>query len=124
MKPTLVFVYNADTGFFNLVADIAHKIFSPATYPCQLCALTHSTFSMYDEWKEYIAALELSLEFLHRDELQQQYGVADVPLPAIFYKAENGRLDVWLDAPTINGCQSLGSLKGLITARLAQPATQ
>ena len=37
---SLLFVYNADSGFFNTLADIGHKLFSPATYPCQLCAIT------------------------------------------------------------------------------------
>ena len=37
--PTLVFVYNADSGVFNALADAAHKIFSPRTYACNLCAL-------------------------------------------------------------------------------------
>ncbi len=27
MKPALVFVYNADGGLFNSLADLAHKIF-------------------------------------------------------------------------------------------------
>ncbi len=49
MKTTnhaLVFVYNADSGLFNTVTGMAHKIFSPGTYECNLCALTYSTFGM------------------------------------------------------------------------------
>jgi hypothetical protein len=41
---SLLFVYNADSGVFNLVTDIAHKIFSPQTYACQLCCITHGNF--------------------------------------------------------------------------------
>lgn len=29
MRPTLIFVYNADSGLFNTVTDIAHKVLSP-----------------------------------------------------------------------------------------------
>ncbi len=28
---TLLFVYNADSGFFNTLADTGHKLFSPTT---------------------------------------------------------------------------------------------
>ncbi len=48
--PTLLFVYNADSGFFNLAADIARKIFSPQTYDCNLCAITHDAFAMKNDW--------------------------------------------------------------------------
>ena len=29
---TLLFVYNADSGLFNTMADIGHKLLSPETY--------------------------------------------------------------------------------------------
>ena len=40
------FVYNADGDVFSLVGDFAHKIFSPKTYNCNLCAITHGNFGM------------------------------------------------------------------------------
>src|SRR5215204_5573782 len=83
-KPKIVFVYNADSGVFNLVSDIAHKIFSPATYACNLCAVTHSNFGMRAEWKEYLDSLENSLEFLHADEFKGKYKLENTKLPAIF----------------------------------------
>ncbi len=72
LKHTLMFVYNADSGMFNTLSDMAHKVFSPRTYSCNLCALTHSTFSMRDEWKEFIESLGVELEFLHRDEFRKR----------------------------------------------------
>ncbi|MBC7930780.1 MAG: hypothetical protein H7Z38_09495, partial [Rubrivivax sp.] len=54
----LVFVYNADSGLFNALTDIAHKAFSPATYQCNLCALTHSTFGMRKGWKRFLETLD------------------------------------------------------------------
>jgi len=68
-EPTLIFVYNADSGVFNLAADIARKIFSPQTFSCNLCAITHSTFGVRDEWRDYLKTLEVPFEFLHADEL-------------------------------------------------------
>ena len=50
----LLFVYNADSGLFNTLTDIAHKMLSPKTYTCNLCAITHGLFSEKEEWKEFI----------------------------------------------------------------------
>jgi hypothetical protein len=52
-----LFVYNADSGLFNLMSDIAHKVFAPATYPCNLCAFTHSPLGMRREWKSFLDSL-------------------------------------------------------------------
>ena len=67
-KTSLVFVYNADSGLFNTMTDIAHKIFSPDTYSCNLCMITHDNLSMRSEWKNFIEQLDIELAFLHRDE--------------------------------------------------------
>ena len=111
--PTLVFVYNADSGLVSPLLDIGHKIVSPQTYSCNLCALTHSTFSMRDEWKQFVAHLGYQVEFLHRDELAEQYGLRDVSLPAIFLKTATG-LQPWIGQEEINRCQSLADLKRLV----------
>lgn len=79
ITPTLLFVYNADSGLFNTLADIAHKIFSPKTYACNLCALTHSPIGMRSDWKTFLADLRQPLEFLHRDEFQHQFGLKMSP---------------------------------------------
>jgi len=113
----LVFVYNADSGIFNTLTDIAHKIFSPETYSCNLCAITYGNFSVRAEWQEFIAALDAELEFLHRDELESHYGMTGINLPAVFRK--NGeQLELWITADEINGCDSMDDLKSLINSRL------
>jgi hypothetical protein len=112
-KQALVFVYNADSGLFNTVADVAHKVFSPKTYRCNLCALTHSTFGMRQSWKQFLAELDRPLEFLHADELKSRYAVSGVPLPAIF-KKEGERLELLIDADSINSCRTMDDLKRLI----------
>jgi hypothetical protein len=117
MNGTLVFVYNAESGLFNALSDIAHKIFSPQTYACNLCALTHSNLGMRQEWKEFIETLEVPAEFLHADELKQVYKIEDVPLPAIFRRAE-GRLELLIESTAINSCQSMSDLKRLIRDEL------
>jgi hypothetical protein len=109
----LVFVYNAGSGVFNALADAAHKIFSPRTYPCNLCALTHSAVGMRGEWKRFLEGLDSPVEFLHADELEARYGGAGVPLPAVFQR-EGERLEVSLGADAINACRTLDDLKRLI----------
>jgi hypothetical protein len=112
-RPALVFVYNADGGVFNTLADAAHKIFSPSTYACNLCALTHTAFGMRAEWKHFLEGLGVPLEFLHADELKSRYGLESVPLPAVFEK-EGGGLRVTVGADAINECRTLDDLKRLI----------
>ncbi len=118
MSDTLVFVYNADSGVFNTLADLAHKTLSPATYSCNLCAITYSSFGMRREWRAFLEGLDVAAEFLHRDELGERYGVA-VPLPAIFLKRGSGALTTWVDAATLNTCASMEDLQRLIAGRLA-----
>jgi len=87
-QPSILFVYNADSGLFNLVADIGHKIFSPSTYSCDLCQLTHGVFKEREAWKSFIETLDLPIEFLHRDEFIKS-GLFSDTLPAILYREGN-----------------------------------
>jgi len=113
-KKSLVFVYNADSGLFNTLTDIAHKVFSPSTYECNLCAITHSHFSMRTAWSEFLETLQAELEFLHRDELYKQYNLQDIELPAIFLKQNEGKLDVAVTANEINACENMDDLQKII----------
>jgi hypothetical protein len=114
----LVFVYNADSGVFNTLADAAHKIFSPRTYACNLCALTYGAVRMRGEWREFLEGLGRPLEFLHADELAARYGLKGVPLPAVFTK-EGGGLRVLAGADSVNACRTLDDLKRLILEGLS-----
>jgi hypothetical protein len=118
--PTLLFVYNADSGLFNTLTDIAHQIFSPQTYACNLCALTHTPLGMKKEWRAFLTEIPLPLQFLHADELRLRHGDQGVTLPAVFH-AEGDRLTVWLAADAINRCKTLAELQLLIKSRLAEP---
>lgn len=116
--PALVFVYNADSGVFNALADAAHKIFSPRTYRCNLCALTHSAVGMRREWKKFLDGLDRPLEFLHADEMKARYGVEGVPLPAIF-ESGGDETKVLAGADAINACRTMDDLKRLILDKRA-----
>lgn len=105
----LLFVYNADSGLFNTLTDIAHKIFSPDTYSCALCEISHGHFHMRAEWKDFIDSLVMPTEFLHRDEARAKYRIQQ-PLPAIFIN-DGGNLTQCLSAEQISQCRTIDDLK-------------
>ena len=115
----LIFVYNADSGLLNSLKDWAHKIISPGTYPCNLCALTYDNLGMHRSWREFIDRLGYEVEFLHRDELAERYEVKDVPLPAAFILQDNA-LNLWIRCETMDVMNSLDELETLVTQKLTQ----
>ncbi|HYE75056.1 MAG TPA: hypothetical protein VEF04_17070, partial [Blastocatellia bacterium] len=118
-QPKIIFVYNADSGVFNLLGDIAHKIFSPQTYQCNLCAITHGNFGMRDEWRAYLKTLKVPFEFLHADEFKAKYKIENMPLPAIF-RQEESKLELLIDSHTINKCNSIDDLTQIIDMKVNQ----
>lgn len=69
----LIFIYNADSGLRKVLLDGAHKILSPATYDCSLCALTFGAFTENKAWKKFRMETDRDLEFLHRNDFQKAY---------------------------------------------------
>lgn len=114
---TLIFVYNADSGLFNALVDAAHKIFSPQTYRCHLCALTHAALGERRAWREFVSALGRPVEFLHADELRELYGETGARLPALFRLAGE-HLELLISATEIDSCRTLDDLKKLVTGKL------
>jgi len=117
----LIFVYNADSGVFNILSDIAHKLFSPGTYECNLCNLTHGYFQAREEWTTFLNDLDADIEFLHRDEFVKQHGtkgsIEGVEFPAIFVK-DNEQIRLWIDKSVINKMSSTDDLMEMIRAAL------
>lgn len=118
----LILVYNADSGFFNIIKDGLHKIISTSTYQCDLCALTYGTIGMKDEWKTFIKKLGIPAEFLHRDELMKRLGkhphnVKNAKFPAIFLNKE-GKISLLITHDAVNKWQELKDLMNLITEKL------
>lgn len=116
----LVFVYNADSGVFNALADLAHKMLSPRTYACNLCRLTYSPAGMRREWREFLQSLGLEIEFLHRDELRSTQGLEDLELPAVL-RRRGQTLSPWIAAAELEACSSLGELEALLRRKLDEP---
>lgn len=69
----LLFIYNATSGKLNAVWDGIHKIFSPNSYPCSLCAITYGVVGENKLWKKFRNEAHMEMEFLHRDEFLKSY---------------------------------------------------
>lgn len=106
----LIFVYNADTGLFNSLTDWTHKVISPSTYECNLCALTHGNFGIKKEWREFIEGIDMEKEFLHRDEFIRKYGARFKNAPCILMGSGNNISEV-ISNDEINNCKTLDELK-------------
>ncbi|TFF95012.1 hypothetical protein EU546_04040 [Candidatus Thorarchaeota archaeon] len=117
-SPALVFVYNADSGVMNAAKDFFHKIVSPETYECNLCAVTYGNFRMKGTWRSFIDELEMPVEFLHRDEFRNRYDFEDESFPSVFVD-KNGELEYFITTDEMNRLRSLEELKGLVQDRVA-----
>ena len=103
----LIFVYNADSGVLNTVKDIGHKLFSPQTYDCFLCSLTHDTFKENPEWKTFRDSSPIEMIFLHRDEFEEKYHQQS-EYPVIFKETEG--LEIFISKQTLASYSSLSDL--------------
>jgi len=121
MPMKLIFVYNANSGFLDKIFDGAHKIVSPSTYDCNLCAITFGAFSEDELWKAYREHSEASMEFYHKDEFLEQYKSKWLPaydFPIIL--SENGmELEVFISSEELDALSTSEALIEEITKRSA-----
>lgn len=113
----LIFVYNANAGWLNAAWDSAHKLVSPKTYRCSLCAATHHPLGMKKRWADFVEELACDVVFLHRNEAVKRYGLEEVVWPAVLREDEKG-VKVWLAAEALATAQTLDQLETLIRERL------
>jgi len=118
----LLFVYNADSGLLNAAVDYFHKILSPSTYPCSLCAITYGNQGMRPDWKEFVIQLPVQSTFLHRDELRKKYPeLAQYPLPAAFRRDAGGPWRLFLTSFELDH-SNLPALMQLVRSQLSAGA--
>ena len=96
----LMFVYNANSGKLSAALDIAHKIISPNTYQCNLCSLTHGTFTERDVWKKFREESDTELVFYHKDEFENDFK-KQFTYPIVL-KEENGELTEYIPSEKSN----------------------
>lgn len=106
---TLLFVYNAKSNFMNKSLDYAHKLFSPQTYTCNLCNLTHSSFGERSEWKDFRLLFNNEFQFYYADKFEREFNLFE-EYPVIYIK-DDDKLRVLLSA---NEIRKFNDLKELI----------
>lgn len=121
--PTLIFIYNADGGLLNALGDMVHKIVSPATYPCSLCAITYGPFAMRRDWRAFLDSLDCAKLFLYRDEVRDVLHMDNLALPAILRARGAGEPEVLVSAGQLNGLADIHSLIALVEQGLTMAET-
>lgn len=115
----LVIVYNADEGLFAALKDAVHKLVRPATYPCDLCAITYGAVSMRREWRDWLKTQSFRSEFYHRQDFARAYpALATLPLPAILRRDED-ELALLLGPGDMRSDMPVAALIAAVEARLA-----
>ncbi len=116
---TLLFIYNADNGLQNKILDAAHKIISPKTYQCELCALTHGTFGAKREWSDFLEVYDRKMKFLYRDEFKKQYAskfISKYEFPLVLLESEY-ELELIISKNELQAIDSIEELIGLVKER-------
>lgn len=80
----IIFVYNARSGRLYAGLDSLHKIISPSTYACRLCAVTYGLRKIDPVWEQFIKQLSVETVFLHRDEFEDQFPHFKTEYPVAF----------------------------------------
>lgn len=110
-QPSLIFVYNANSGMWNTMLDTIHKTVSPETYQCNLCRIIYGPFTEHSDWKEFRKNFKGKLKFLHIDEFEKAYPSAS-SYPVVLEEGEDGSLSVMMTTERINMCRDLEELIG------------
>ena len=118
MQDELIMVYNADGGIFSVVSDAVHKLVSPQTYACSLCAVTYGAVSMRTAWRAALDALPQRKVFLHRDEFARAWPGLDIALPAILLRHSDPAPMVLIGRDELNRTADLDALIALLRQRL------
>jgi hypothetical protein len=104
----LVFVYNADSSPWSKLLDVGHKLISPSTYPCHLCALTYGVSTMRRQWARFVDTLSRPVRFAYRDQLRRE-GISASAAPALL-EQRDGAWVTLLGRADIEACRDLDAL--------------
>ena len=112
----LIFIYNAKSGIVNEFLDFAHKIVSPSTYNCNLCALSYGNLTMKKKWSDYISSLPVRSTFTYKDKVSE-YGYNNIELPSIIFR-NGSRSKVIISSEEINKLKKIDQLINILSDRL------
>lgn len=69
----IVMIYNAESGWMNKFTDWSHKMFSPSSYECDLCSLSHGNFGMKKNWEEKQKSLPFPVSYYYKDSFVKEF---------------------------------------------------
>lgn len=113
---TLLFVWNADSGWQHALMDSLQKVLRPESYPCSLCRLTYGVVGPRADWKLFLKEWDRPAYFLHRDEFRrgdEEGRWNALSLPAVL-EWRSGCWTPVLGADALSGLQSLDQLTDLL----------
>lgn len=126
----LICVYNADTGLIEALMHAVHKAVRPETYPCSLCALTYGAVSMRGDWKAFWQALELQVDFYHRDDFTKGFpvlgtgGQREVALPVILIDEADAEPRVLVSNEELDAMADVDELMAKVESALGTAPAQ
>jgi len=112
----LIFIYNAKSGIVNEFLDFAHKIVSPSTYNCNLCAISYGNFTMKKKWSDFITSLPVRSTFTYKDKVSE-YGYDNIKLPSIIFR-DKSKSKVIISSEEINKLKKIDHLINILSDRL------
>ncbi len=112
----LIFIYNAKSGIVNEFLDFAHKIVSPSTYNCNLCAISYGNFTMKKKWSDFITSLPVRSTFTYKDKVSE-YGYDNIKLPSIIFQ-DKSKSEVIISSEEINKLKKIDHLINILSDRL------
>jgi len=114
----LIFIYNAKSGLVNEMIDFAHKIVSPETYDCNLCAISYGTFTKKKKWSNYINSLPIKSTFTYKDKISAlKKELSSLRFPTIIIR-DGVQLNEIISRNEINSIKNLNQLISLLNERL------
>lgn len=114
---TLHFIYNANSGKLNALLDAGHKLLSPSTYKCHLCALTFDTFTENNLWKTFREASAINMQFFHIDEFEKIYPDTKYNYPIVLLQYNN-EINKFIDSEELKSVKTVENLIDEILKRV------
>ncbi len=106
----LILVYHADSGGWQALWDSTHKLLSPATYACSLCALTHGLCGEVGAWKSFRRRHPGVVTVMHRDEFRSGFPECAIRTPCVMQVADGSDLMEVLGTQSIAACIDVDGL--------------
>lgn len=115
----LLFVFDADSGILDAIADSARKLLR--INGCALCEITHGLATEKGEMRACREELGVPVEYVHRDEIPADLeAVIQGELPVVVADTGEGHV-LLLDRVTIARCRgSVADLRGKLLFHAAK----